>query len=620
MKIYFDGDIEELKNGIEQMTCTLDYTVSDEEDADIRVTAEKDESHAVTFRIGGKTIHITYGKPVYFYRGLARSLYSFRIGGVAESVEDSNFDMDGIMVDCSRCGVLSVKGAEEMLRYMACMGLDMMMLYTEDTYEIPEYPYFGYLRGRFSKDEIREIDAYARNLGIELIPCIQTAAHLSNALKWSWASGIKDMGDSLLEGEEKTYEFIEAAVKSCADCFTTDKIHIGYDEAVSVGRGQHLDRYGFEKRTVILKRHLDRIKEILKKYDRKPMMWGDMYMGMYEEDGVVETDGMGVVYWDYYQPDEKSYLDNIDKYRKISDDIIFAGGSWTWGTLIAPYFKTYSSTIPALRCCLDRKVRRVFVTMWGDDGQETSWFAALPGLQMYAEFRFCRDKDDVTETLIGERFRECLGGELDMFKEMARIDMLKEDKAFYDAPANPTKAILFENPVFGQFDKDLEGLGNEFALTEHFNEYAEKMKAYKENGNRFSWLFEFPEELCRVSAKKWNIGLRLKAAHDAGDKEELSRLTEELGEICGLIKKAREAHRKQWFRTNKAQGWDNMDLKYGSVICQTDTGIMRLKQYISGEIDGLEELASERLPFYCKPIDNNILGVTHYALFGTSAL
>jgi len=51
---------------------------------------------------------------------------------------------------------------------------------------------FGIYRGRYSREEIREIDEYAQIFGIELIPCIQTLAHLHNALKWPAAEKIVD--------------------------------------------------------------------------------------------------------------------------------------------------------------------------------------------------------------------------------------------------------------------------------------------------------------------------------------------------------------------------------------------------------------------------------------------
>ena len=37
------------------------------------------------------------------------------------------------------------------------------------------------------------MDEYARDLGIELIPCIQCLSHLGTGLQWEFASGIKDV-------------------------------------------------------------------------------------------------------------------------------------------------------------------------------------------------------------------------------------------------------------------------------------------------------------------------------------------------------------------------------------------------------------------------------------------
>lgn len=88
------------------------------------------------------------------------------------------------MLDCSRNAVFTVEKVKSVIRTLAKMGMNVLMLYTEDTYEVPGEPYFGSYRGRYTKAEIQEMDAYASMFGIELVPCIQTLAHLHNALKW----------------------------------------------------------------------------------------------------------------------------------------------------------------------------------------------------------------------------------------------------------------------------------------------------------------------------------------------------------------------------------------------------------------------------------------------------
>ena len=116
------------------------------------------------------------------------------------------------------------------------------MLYTEDTYEVKSEPYFGAYRGKYTRDEIKEIDTYAAMFGIELVPCIQTLAHLHNALKWTEMSKICDSADILQPGKEETYQFIEKLLISVKENFSTSRVHLGMDEAVMLGLGKFPER------------------------------------------------------------------------------------------------------------------------------------------------------------------------------------------------------------------------------------------------------------------------------------------------------------------------------------------------------------------------------------------
>jgi N-acetyl-beta-hexosaminidase len=121
------------------------------------------------------------------------------------------------------------------------------MLYTEDTYEIEGRPYFGYMRGRYNKDEIRELDAYAIKLGIELIPCIQVLGHLATHLRWHATAPYRDTTNVLLVGAKETYELIDDMFKTISECFTSKRIHIGMDETKDLGTGAYLDKFGVLK-------------------------------------------------------------------------------------------------------------------------------------------------------------------------------------------------------------------------------------------------------------------------------------------------------------------------------------------------------------------------------------
>ena len=181
------------------------------------------------------------------------------------------------MINCSQGAVKTVNGIKRLADYLKIMGYNYVMLYTEDTYEIESEPFFGYLRGRYSKSEIKEIVAYCEERGIEVIPCIQTLGHLEEALKNSAFNAVKNADDTLLVGEEKTYELIEKMFASCAECFKSRKINVGMDEADSMFLGKFLNKNGIKDKYEVLLYHVKRVAEIAAKYGFTPYMWSDMF-------------------------------------------------------------------------------------------------------------------------------------------------------------------------------------------------------------------------------------------------------------------------------------------------------------------------------------------------------
>ena len=159
--------------------------------------------------------------------------------------------------------VMKVEAVKKYIDHMAALGLNMLMLYTEINYELKDYPLFGYLRGRYSWDELKEIDKYALEMGVEVVPCIQTLGHLQRFLKWDATADINDNSSVLLIGEEKTYKFIEAEIDAMRNCFTSKRIHIGMDEAFGFGFGQYFIKNGYRDRFDLFNEHLNRVCDIL---------------------------------------------------------------------------------------------------------------------------------------------------------------------------------------------------------------------------------------------------------------------------------------------------------------------------------------------------------------------
>src|SRR5699024_10970251 len=85
------------------------------------------------------------------------------------SIEETpQFQTVGPMFDMSRNAVMNEKAFKSMIHRLAIMGFNAAMLYMEDTYEVKGEPYFGYMRGRYSQQELNNMMIMLINLELSL--------------------------------------------------------------------------------------------------------------------------------------------------------------------------------------------------------------------------------------------------------------------------------------------------------------------------------------------------------------------------------------------------------------------------------------------------------------------
>ena len=575
---------------------------------DITVILKEQQGEPLQVEKNGAEATIVYGRRVELFRGLGLLAEHCREENY-QTVQHARFKMDGVMVSCSHNGVMNIDAAKTYIRYMALMGVDMMMLYTRDTYEVPEYPYFGYLRGRYSTLELRELDDYAWSYGIELIPCIQTLAHLEDAFRWPCFQEIIDCDNILLCGEEKTYDFIEAMIRACRNSFRTKRIHLGMDEAHKLGLGKYLDKNGFRHRQEIFCEHLDRVNEICKKYDFRPMIWSDMFFrlacqGAYYPKQDVQFDrkivdmvpkNLDLVYWDYYHEEQELYDRYIRLHKQFDNPIVFAGGAWRWlghGPAIA---KSLYQSAEALRACVAQGVEEVFLTAWGDNGNEASYMCILPVMQQYAEFCY---QGEVDEETLARRLLACTGESLG---DMLLLDLANNvDDAHWTCSAgNPSKYLLYMDILGGIAERHTTA-----SYPEKYKKNAVVLHEAARRSPNLGYMYETLANLCSVLAVKSRVGVDAQVAYFAGDREKLQGIADVV--LPDLIEKMEKFHRSvytQWIAECKINGYEVLDLRIGGLESRTRTAIDRIHAYLDGKIPALGELEEKRLTMDCRPND-----------------
>ena len=499
--------------------------------------------------------------------------------------------MLGVMLDCSRNAVMTVDSAKQYITILKKMGYNTVMLYTEDTYEVDNQPCFGHLRGRYSKQELKEIDTFCVSIGIELVPCIQTLAHLENMFKWQGEySDINDCDNILFIGEEKTYKLIEDMISTVSQCFSSKKIHIGMDEADRVGTGKYQRKHGIKDRFDIINEHLHKVCDIAAKYGFEPMIWSDMFrrLAMNVEDQydsnldtskILEKaalpENISLVYWDYYSSDPERYKKNIKTDKIFGKPVYFAGGVWTWKGFAPDNKFSMEATQAALEACNECEVDGVFFTSWGDDGAECSKYCVLPSLMFAAEAA----KGNTDMESIKLKFKEIVGCDFDDFMVIDKFDKLAGKHRF-----NPSKYLLYNDLFMGTMDTRCSEEDNLY-----YKDLAQEI-AKVENKGDFELLFESYKKLAEALSIKANLGIRTREAYLNKDLKELQNLINEYSDFVEKLKEFHEVYEKAWHWENKPHGFDIQDIRLGGLLQRTLSCQKRLKKFVNGEISEIPEL------------------------------
>ena len=504
----------------------------------------------------------------------------------------------GVMLDCSRNAVMRPEKIKEFIDALAKMGYNMLELYMEDTYEIDGEPYFGYLRGGYSVSELKDLDLYASSKGIELVPAIQTLAHFNNLAKLPHYEDIIDIRDILSVENEKTYDLIDKMFKTLAKAFTSRIVNIGMDETHYIGLGKYLDEHGYKNRYDLLFSHLQRVAEIADKYGFTLHMWSDMFFRIgncgkyYGKDLVVSEDisekipkNVELIYWDYYHTQTEDYEAMMQAHKAIKNGFWFAGGAWCWGGFAPFNAYTLKSMKAALQAALKFDVKNVFITMWGDDGKECSFFALLPSLYAVKQYSLGVFDEDV----IANGFKALFGFD---FYDFMLLDIPNLLPVKHEELETPCKALLYCDPFLGILDDLVEEEGKI-----DYDGYALKLSEAGQRAGEYRYIFDTLSSLCSVLQLKYDLGVKIRKAYKAGDKAAIHSICGDITEVLTRLKVFYGNFKKLWFIENKTFGFEIQDARLGGLIMRLNSCKERLESYVRGEIEVIDELEKPILPY-----------------------
>ena len=603
MKFNFVNLPDELSAGLAKAAELLGWELSND-GAKVEVFAVPYKGLKVEKNDAG--FRIEYGELAHFFRALGY------LNQNKEISESAHFEHVGWWMDVSQTNaLLKVERLEEAMCRMALMGMNRLVLYMEDSFEIPEEPYFGYMRSRYTEADLRAIDAIGEMFGMEVFAAVEGLSHLSRVLRWHPYGNMQEDASTVLVGDERTYEFLSHLIDAATKPFRSKNIIICLDEAFNLGKGTSLEKSGeYRESFYYMKQHIPRLIEMCRERGLNMITSGDMFMvasnpgeesffkKLYAINGplspeIIDAANWPVDYflWDYSHHSEETYEALIKRYREFGKCEFFLAGIWNWLGFGVDYDKTFATIIPAARASKKNGIRDFVVTSWGcDAGMENFWSDLMLGWQLVCEYSY---GDEPTDEELSERFYACTGCNPEDFYELSYIDHVYGQRTG-EGPdyVNLSRTVMWQDILFGKYDYYI----NDNSLSEHFKAVAEKLEhASQRNGEYGKYLAT--RALCaRVLEIKATIGARIATAYRKRDLYALCGfISTVLPELKKRVITLRDTHRDLWYSLHKPLGWEAEDVRYGALISRIDSAIYRLQRHMNGHEKTLPELEETRL-------------------------
>ncbi|MGI5922890.1 MAG: family 20 glycosylhydrolase [Lentisphaeria bacterium] len=542
---------------------------------------------------------IRAGRSHGFARGVGLALADI------ETTEHIGFSTFGFLLDCTRGNIVTVEAFKRWLRRLALLGYNVGMIYVKDAYQLPDEPFFGLMRGAYSQDEIRAIDAYAQKLGIEIMASIQALGHVEPIMQYWAYHKVKDTASTLLVDEPATYVLLEKMIGFWSEALESRRIHLGMDETHDLGRGRFMDLNGYEPPINIYNRHLGKVCQICDRLGLKPIIWADMFFrfanktqSYYEPDVKIADEVRRMIppqvqlsYWDYYHRDKETYVTMLTKTRDLNNSRPFmASGVWTWDSLWTDYEQTAATVKPCIDACRQVGADELIFTMWGDDGGHCDIDSALAGLAMAADYAYKPDGGSdgpelrrLFQAACGTSYdRQLIAGALTMtcFKEDGTVLRKIRDKT-----------TLWDDPLMGMgyygLDKANPGVWEE-VLT-HYRGILAKLADHRDDDAAGD--IGHACLLLELLSAKIVFRRDLLAAYRNRDQTALAWLADEgVNEVIMRFQAFGDSFRRRWFQSCKSYGLELFQIRMGAQMERYRETSRRIGELLDGKAEAIDEL------------------------------
>lgn len=296
----------------------------------------------------------------------------------------------GFMMDISRAKVPTIDTIKQVIDLLASFKYNHLELYVEG-FSLENKTYSWVLKdGNYlTIKDYQELEAYAYERFIDLVPNENGFGHMQD---WLLLDEFKDLSevDDLFEmwGSKRTSSTLDITnpksvelVKNLYDDFLpytkSSYFNMNFDEPFELGHGKSkalVEKIGIGNAFVD---YFLKLYEHVKKYDKTPMIWGDVLLKHPEALKRLPQD---VIFIDWGYNVDYPYHKNLKLLKELNVKFMTAPATSTWGVITSRYLEMVTTIRNACFYTRAYEGEGMLLTDWGDLGHLQYLPYSYPGI------------------------------------------------------------------------------------------------------------------------------------------------------------------------------------------------------------------------------------------------
>ena len=470
--------------------------------------------------------------------------------------------MRGITDDLSRGQVSTMENFKKIIRFLARHKLNVYSPYIEDIFVFKNHPMIGQGRGGLTAGEMKELDAYAKQYHVELIPIFETLGHWENILilpgyvRFAEFPGAHTVNVS----DEAVYKMLDEMIGELSAAFSSPYFNMAADESWDVGLGANKERVAASDLATVHAEHYKRLFAILKKHKKKPMMYGDIIL---HNPAILDKIPRDVVIVDWHYGASDRYL-STETFRNAGFLYVVSPAVWNFTGPFPNYVNTVVNVQNLNRDGYLNGSHGILTSNWNDYGGEAlrelnyygyAWTAECAWQPLSADIASFNAKffsdffGNQRAGLMGETIYSLLGSPLNQLNwhELWRHPMLPERTS---AMPNLWRIESLESsmPLVQRLLKELESTATRNGDHLHYLEFIARLNQW------FASKLAVSQEIKRL----WQDTSRIANRDSLKTIALVSART-----LVTDLKKLKEDFAALWLRTNRKANLQWLMLRYG---------------------------------------------------------